>query len=86
MPKPAVVDHVVYADHMVVVVPDPSLRTCQPRPHKPDLTGAGAQKALADTLVAEDAARADCTSKLAATWESIDQANAKAAAANALPK
>jgi len=67
----------------VPITPDPSLRTCQGRPAKPDLSGPQADRVLADTLVAEDAARADCAGKLSATWQSIDQANAAAAAANA---
>lgn len=67
----------------MTITPDPSLRTCQGRPAKPDLSGAQADRALAAALVAEDAARADCSGKLAATWQSIDQANAAAATANA---
>jgi len=68
-----------------VVTPDPSLRTCLPRPPKPDLSGPDAQKQLAGALTQLDARGADCSAKLDATWQSIDQANAKAAAANGAP-
>lgn len=82
-PKTAIEDHLVYRDHFVSVTPDPSLRTCLPRPAKPALTGPDAQKQLATVLTQLDERGEDCASKLGATWQSIDQANAKAAAANA---
>lgn len=82
-PKIGIEDRIAYRDHYVVVAPDPSLRACLPQPAKPDLTGPDAQKALAEALVALAERGDDCASKLGSTWESIDQANAKAAASNA---
>jgi hypothetical protein len=82
-PKPAIIDHVAYRDHFAVVTPDPSLRACQSRTPKPDLSGSDAQRNLATAIVQLGARGEDCSSKLSATWESIDQANAKAATANA---
>lgn len=60
----------------VVVAPDASLRVCAPMPPKPDIAGVDAQHSLAAAIVALAARGDDCAAKLAATWASIDQANA----------
>lgn len=49
------------------------------------LTAPDARKNLATAVVQIDARGEDCSSKLPATWQSIDQAIAKAAAASAAP-
>lgn len=71
---------VVVHEHFQVIEPDQSLRSCLPKPAKPMLT---TEKDTANLLVALVAWGTDCQAKLSAVWASIDQANAKAAAANA---
>lgn len=71
---------VVVREHYEVAKPDPSLRTCKSRPAKPVLKD---DTDTAVLIVDLDERGEDCASKLAKTWQSIDEAEAEAKRKNA---
>lgn len=66
-------------ENYIVATPDESLRTCIPRPARPTVQSGPDVSVLITNL---DERGEDCASKLARTWESIDEAVARAANLN----
>lgn len=78
-PPPEPVERIVFRERLIFAEPDPSLRLCLARPVRPVLTDG---RDTAVLIVNLDERGEDCAAKLAATWQSIDDARARAEAAN----
>lgn len=70
----------IIRDRLIAATPDPSLRTCIPRPGRPNLRDSADEAVLIARL---DERGEDCAGKLAATWQSIDDTARQAREANA---
>lgn len=70
----------IIRDRLIGATPDPALRTCIPRPGRPNLRDSADEAVLIARL---DERGEDCAGKLAATWQSIDDTTRQVAEANA---
>lgn len=66
---------VIVREHYIFAEPDPSLRKCMDRPGRPVLNDSADEAELIERL---DARGNDCADRLGATWDSIDDARARA--------
>lgn len=66
-------------ENYIVATPDESLRHCKDRPARPN-TQSGPD--ISGLIINLDERGEDCASKLSRTWESIDEATARAARLN----